>query len=138
MSTKPGQTGQTAQSMSSQDLAAKAAQAQTQKDPEGVNTNTPSTQNQTQTQAPEPEAESDNRRKFKFQIAPCTYKFKCHGERVICPDGTYTTTNPKEIAELESKVKQRLLREIKPGQKLEPDMFDEAPEPLGKLAQEQS
>ena len=49
---------------------------------------------------------------FQFNISPSTYNFRCTKTRVHCPDGTYRTENPEEIAELNKKVAKGLCQNI--------------------------
>lgn len=50
---------------------------------------------------------------YQFSMCPCTYRFAHSRIRKTMPDGTYRTSDPEDMSELDAKVKRGLLREIK-------------------------
>lgn len=49
---------------------------------------------------------------YLFHVSPCSFKFKWEAHKRSCPDGVYRTTDPREIKDLDARVKARILTEV--------------------------
>ena len=90
-----------------------------------------------------PEKTSESEAMFSFYHVPCSYYMNCKAEKIRCPDGYYSTSDPEEIAELRAKAELNLLREIDPNSAEEDskqpatgipegDKFSSVPSPIKK------